>query len=282
MLCLLLGARPKTRSVPRAFSARHLSGLATEACLSDRAHHSTRSSGGPVSGNRVFVCSSFRCPRRRQTTGRPHSSGISRWQARSGRCRRYETTSAICRYLRNCPKSAGNSVRQVRGFCVSLRASTNITARHALASASELSACRKSSLVPGNPPSVLENAGVTQFVQVPGGFTQGSGARILNIQGLPSATPLICYEAIFPVEIGDAQSGASRRREIPAIGSSRRPPQVTDIGGEIWADLASTLSHVGPTVYRGDFSSQFVATSPSPRDAATPYAGTNHAAEAAA
>ena len=58
--------------------------------------------------------------------------------------------------------------------------------------------------------SVLENAGVTQFVQVPGGFTQGSGTRILNIQGLPSATPLICYEAIFPVEIGDALSGASR------------------------------------------------------------------------
>jgi len=58
--------------------------------------------------------------------------------------------------------------------------------------------------------SVLESAGVTQFVQVPGGFTRGSGPRILNIPGLPTATPLICYEAIFPVEIGDALSGASR------------------------------------------------------------------------
>ena len=31
----------------------------------------------------------------------------------------------------------------------------------------------------------------------------------------------------------------------------------TDIGGEIWADLKSTLDHVGPLVFRGDLSSQF-------------------------
>jgi len=31
----------------------------------------------------------------------------------------------------------------------------------------------------------------------------------------------------------------------------------TAIGGDIWADLASRLDHVGPTVFRGDFSSQF-------------------------
>jgi hypothetical protein len=31
-----------------------------------------------------------------------------------------------------------------------------------------------------------------------------------------------------------------------------------DIGGEIWADLASRLKHVGPTTYQGDLSSQFV------------------------
>jgi hypothetical protein len=29
------------------------------------------------------------------------------------------------------------------------------------------------------------------------------------------------------------------------------------MGGEIWADLASSLNHVGPYVFRGDFSSQF-------------------------
>jgi hypothetical protein len=33
----------------------------------------------------------------------------------------------------------------------------------------------------------------------------------------------------------------------------------TDIGGEIWADLQSQLDHVGPAVFHGDVSSQFVA-----------------------
>ena len=33
----------------------------------------------------------------------------------------------------------------------------------------------------------------------------------------------------------------------------------TDMGGEIWADLASRLRHVGPSVFRGDVSSQFAA-----------------------
>jgi hypothetical protein len=31
----------------------------------------------------------------------------------------------------------------------------------------------------------------------------------------------------------------------------------TDMGGEIWADLKSALSHVGPMTFRGDLSSQF-------------------------
>jgi len=33
----------------------------------------------------------------------------------------------------------------------------------------------------------------------------------------------------------------------------------TDIGGEIWADLNSKLSHTGPTTFCGDLSSQFAA-----------------------
>ena len=58
--------------------------------------------------------------------------------------------------------------------------------------------------------SVLERTGVTQFVQAPGGFTPGAGQPTLHAPGLPAAMPLICYEAIFPVEIGDAFSGAPR------------------------------------------------------------------------
>ena len=57
---------------------------------------------------------------------------------------------------------------------------------------------------------VLEQTGVTLFVQVPGGFTPGSGPRALKAPGLPPAMPLVCYEAIFPLEIGEAFSGAGR------------------------------------------------------------------------
>jgi hypothetical protein len=36
----------------------------------------------------------------------------------------------------------------------------------------------------------------------------------------------------------------------------------TDIGGEIWADLNSRLSHVGPMAFVGDLSSQFAPSAP--------------------
>ncbi len=58
--------------------------------------------------------------------------------------------------------------------------------------------------------SMLRSVGVTQFVRIPGGFTPGSGRRILHVPGLPDAMPLICYEAIFPIEIGDLFSKAPR------------------------------------------------------------------------
>ncbi|HXZ16767.1 MAG TPA: apolipoprotein N-acyltransferase [Roseiarcus sp.] len=58
--------------------------------------------------------------------------------------------------------------------------------------------------------ALLQKTGVTQFVQTPGGFTAGTGRRALHAPGLPTATPLICYEAIFPVEVGDALSRAER------------------------------------------------------------------------
>lgn len=32
----------------------------------------------------------------------------------------------------------------------------------------------------------------------------------------------------------------------------------TDMGGEIWADLSSKLSHVGPVTFKGDLASQFI------------------------
>jgi apolipoprotein N-acyltransferase len=58
--------------------------------------------------------------------------------------------------------------------------------------------------------SLLERAHITQLVDIPGGFEPGSGRRILHVPGLPDAMALICYEAIFPTELGDLISGAER------------------------------------------------------------------------
>lgn len=44
----------------------------------------------------------------------------------------------------------------------------------------------------------LERLGFQQLTRVRGGFTPGAGRRALSIPRLPSASPLICYEAIFP------------------------------------------------------------------------------------
>jgi len=58
--------------------------------------------------------------------------------------------------------------------------------------------------------SLLEWAHITQLVDIPGGFEPGSGPRILHVPGLPDAMPLVCYEAIFPIEFGGLMSGADR------------------------------------------------------------------------
>jgi apolipoprotein N-acyltransferase len=44
----------------------------------------------------------------------------------------------------------------------------------------------------------LESLGFQQLTRVRGGFTPGAARRPLNIPRLPPASPLICYEVIFP------------------------------------------------------------------------------------
>jgi apolipoprotein N-acyltransferase len=73
----------------------------------------------------------------------------------------------------------------------------------------------------------LDRAGIAQFVQFPGGFSPGSGPRALHVPGLPTAMPLICYEAIFPMEIGDFFSGA------------RRPDWMLNLTDDAWFGLTS-------------------------------------------
>jgi apolipoprotein N-acyltransferase len=80
--------------------------------------------------------------------------------------------------------------------------------------------------------ALVEKTGITQFVHIPGGFTAGTTRRVLNIPGLPEAAPLVCYEAIFPVEIGDVFSGA------------RRPEWLLNVTDDAWfGDTAGPHQH---------------------------------------
>ena len=47
----------------------------------------------------------------------------------------------------------------------------------------------------------LESLGVMQLTGVRGGFSAGTGPRLLAIPGAPPASPLICYEIIFPDDV---------------------------------------------------------------------------------
>jgi apolipoprotein N-acyltransferase len=50
----------------------------------------------------------------------------------------------------------------------------------------------------------MESLGFLQMTGVRGGFSEGKGPRLLAIQGAPAASPLICYEIIFPHDVTDA------------------------------------------------------------------------------
>ncbi len=46
----------------------------------------------------------------------------------------------------------------------------------------------------------LERIGLRQLTQLRGGFTAGAPAPLLSTPAMPTAVPLICYEAIFPLK----------------------------------------------------------------------------------
>lgn len=49
----------------------------------------------------------------------------------------------------------------------------------------------------------LESLGFLQLTGVRGGFSAGTGPRLIEIPGAPPASPLICYEIIFPHAVTD-------------------------------------------------------------------------------
>jgi apolipoprotein N-acyltransferase len=50
----------------------------------------------------------------------------------------------------------------------------------------------------------MEGLGIFQLTGVRGGFSAGTGSRLLPLPGAPPARPLICYEIIFPDEISNS------------------------------------------------------------------------------
>ena len=59
--------------------------------------------------------------------------------------------------------------------------------------------------------ALFHRLGITQFVHVPGGFEAGDAANVIHIPGLPPAVALICYEAIFPNELGETFDAPGER-----------------------------------------------------------------------
>ena len=65
--------------------------------------------------------------------------------------------------------------------------------------------------------SLFERAISRNSSAFPAGSNLASGRRILHVPGLPDAMPLVCYEAIFPIELGDAHL----RREAADLAPER-------------------------------------------------------------
>jgi apolipoprotein N-acyltransferase len=65
----------------------------------------------------------------------------------------------------------------------------------------------------------LESLGFMQLTGVRGGFSAGTGPRLLAIPGAPPASPLICYEIIFPDDV---------------VEKSARPGWLLNITNDAW------------------------------------------------
>ena len=76
----------------------------------------------------------------------------------------------------------------------------------------------------------LESLGIMQMTGVRGGFSVGSGPRLLTVPGAPSLLPLICYEIIFPSEV---------RPEAAPRAGGERPGWMLNITNDAWFGSSS-------------------------------------------
>jgi apolipoprotein N-acyltransferase len=71
---------------------------------------------------------------------------------------------------------------------------------------------------------LLERAGFTQLIDVPGGFLPGAQRHRIAVPGAPDMLPLICYEAIFPGE---------------AVPTGERPGWLLNLTNDAWFGISS-------------------------------------------
>jgi apolipoprotein N-acyltransferase len=64
-----------------------------------------------------------------------------------------------------------------------------------------------------------------QMTGVRGGFSEGTGPRLLNVPGAPPALPLICYEIIFPQEVRPPSGSRS---------TDARPGWMLNVTNDAW------------------------------------------------
>ena len=69
----------------------------------------------------------------------------------------------------------------------------------------------------------MERLGFEQLTRQRGGFTAATHRELMRIPGLPSAVPLICYEAIFPDEVMPA-----------SLGEGERPGFLLNVSNDAW------------------------------------------------
>jgi len=82
----------------------------------------------------------------------------------------------------------------------------------------------------------LESLGLQQLTKQRGGFSAGDRRRLLVVPGAPPAVPLICYEIIFPGEVG-AQNGGQGSGQTGGQGG--RPGWMINITNDGWFGISS-------------------------------------------
>ena len=82
----------------------------------------------------------------------------------------------------------------------------------------------------------LESLGLQQLTKQRGGFSAGDRRGLLLIPGAPPAVPLICYEIIFPGEVGahSPLKGEDQGRAAPA-----RPGWMINVTNDGWFGMSS-------------------------------------------